>query len=45
LVARPIAVWQEHEGEIPLRLPQDRMRFSMLVKVSRCGDLRRSTLS
>ncbi|WP_318863129.1 Mu transposase C-terminal domain-containing protein [Sinorhizobium meliloti] len=23
----PIAVWKEHEGEIPLRLPQDRMRF------------------
>ncbi|WP_287203496.1 Mu transposase C-terminal domain-containing protein [Mesorhizobium sp.] len=23
----PIAVWQEHEGEIPLRLPQDRLRF------------------
>ncbi|MDX0855185.1 DDE-type integrase/transposase/recombinase [Sinorhizobium medicae] len=23
----PIAVWREHEGEIPLRLPQDRMRF------------------
>ena len=23
----PIAVWREHEGEIPLRLPQDRHRF------------------
>lgn len=23
----PIAVWREHEGAIPLRLPQDRMRF------------------
>lgn len=23
----PIAVWREHEGEIPPRLPQDRMRF------------------
>ncbi|MDW9925085.1 DDE-type integrase/transposase/recombinase [Sinorhizobium meliloti] len=23
----PIALWREHEGEIPLRLPQDRMRF------------------
>ena len=23
----PIAVWREHEGDIPLRLPQDRMRF------------------
>lgn len=23
----PIAVWREDEGEIPLRLPQDRMRF------------------
>ena len=23
----PIAVWREYEGEIPLRLPQDRMRF------------------
>ncbi len=23
----PIAVWREHEGEIPLRLPQDRMQF------------------
>jgi putative transposase len=23
----PIAVWKEHEGQIPLRLPQDRMRF------------------
>ncbi|ANN61889.1 transposase (plasmid) [Mesorhizobium loti NZP2037] len=23
----PIAVWREHEGEIPLRLPQDRLRF------------------
>ncbi|WP_244564800.1 hypothetical protein [Rhizobium sullae] len=23
----PIAVWREHEGKIPLRLPQDRMRF------------------
>jgi putative transposase len=23
----PIAVWREHEGEIPLRLPQNRMRF------------------
>ncbi|MER8479734.1 DDE-type integrase/transposase/recombinase [Mesorhizobium sp. M0142] len=23
----PIAVWRDHEGEIPLRLPQDRMRF------------------
>jgi len=23
----PIAIWREHEGEIPLRLPQDRMRF------------------
>jgi putative transposase len=23
----PIAVWREHEGVIPLRLPQDRMRF------------------
>jgi putative transposase len=23
----PIAVWREHEGEIPLRLPPDRMRF------------------
>ena len=23
----PIAVWREHEGTIPLRLPQDRMRF------------------
>ena len=23
----PIAVWKEHENEIPLRLPQDRMRF------------------
>ena len=23
----PLAVWREHEGEIPLRLPQDRMRF------------------
>lgn len=23
----PIAVWREHEGEIPLRLPQDRFRF------------------
>jgi putative transposase len=23
----PIAVWREHEDEIPLRLPQDRMRF------------------
>jgi putative transposase len=23
----PIAVWREREGDIPLRLPQDRMRF------------------
>jgi putative transposase len=23
----PLAVWREHEGEIPLRLPHDRMRF------------------
>ncbi|RWI57044.1 MAG: transposase [Mesorhizobium sp.] len=23
----PIAVWREHEGEIPLRLPQDRFHF------------------
>ncbi|MBD8892614.1 Mu transposase C-terminal domain-containing protein [Roseibium litorale] len=23
----PNAVWREHEGEIPLRLPQDRLRF------------------
>lgn len=23
----PIAIWREHEGEIPLRLPQDRLRF------------------
>ncbi|PJR08450.1 transposase [Sinorhizobium meliloti] len=23
----PVAVWREHEGEIPLRLPEDRMRF------------------
>jgi putative transposase len=23
----PIAVWKEHEGATPLRLPQDRMRF------------------
>lgn len=23
----PIAVWREHEGSTPLRLPQDRMRF------------------
>ncbi|CAN7681990.1 DDE-type integrase/transposase/recombinase [Rhizobium sp. LjRoot30] len=23
----PIAVWREHEGDIPLRLPQDRLRF------------------
>ncbi|WP_339472701.1 Mu transposase C-terminal domain-containing protein, partial [Pseudomonas sp. EL_65y_Pfl1_R83] len=23
----PIAVWRDHEGEIPLRLPQDRRRF------------------
>ena len=23
----PIAVWREHEGETPLRLPQDRLRF------------------
>lgn len=23
----PIAVWRDHEDEIPLRLPQDRMRF------------------
>lgn len=23
----PIAVWRAHEGEIPLRLPQDRLRF------------------
>ena len=23
----PIAVWREHEGEIPLRLPKDRLRF------------------
>ncbi len=23
----PVAVWREHEGQIPLRLPQDRMRF------------------
>jgi putative transposase len=23
----PIAVWREHEDQIPLRLPQDRMRF------------------
>ena len=23
----PIAVWREHEGTIPLRLPQDRMHF------------------
>lgn len=23
----PLAAWREHEGEIPLRLPQDRMRF------------------
>jgi putative transposase len=23
----PLAVWREREGEIPLRLPQDRMRF------------------
>jgi putative transposase len=23
----PVAVWREHENEIPLRLPQDRMRF------------------
>ncbi|WP_246710304.1 Mu transposase C-terminal domain-containing protein [Martelella soudanensis] len=23
----PIAVWRKHEGEIPLRLPQDRLRF------------------
>ncbi|MFC5386463.1 Mu transposase C-terminal domain-containing protein [Aquamicrobium segne] len=23
----PIAVWREHEGEIPLRLPKDRRRF------------------
>ncbi len=23
----PIAVWRDREGEIPLRLPQDRMRF------------------
>lgn len=23
----PLAVWRDHEGEIPLRLPQDRMRF------------------
>lgn len=27
LARPPIAVWREHEGEIPLRLPQDRMRF------------------
>jgi putative transposase len=24
---RPIAVWREDEGEIPLRLPHERMRF------------------
>lgn len=23
----PLAVWREHEGEIPLRLPQDRLQF------------------
>jgi len=23
----PIALWKDHEGEIPLRMPQDRMRF------------------
>lgn len=23
----PLAVWREHEGEIPLRLPEDRLRF------------------
>jgi len=23
----PVAVWRDNEGEIPLRLPQDRMRF------------------
>ena len=25
----PIAVWRDHEGEIPLRLPEDRRRFWM----------------
>lgn len=23
----PLAVWRDHEGEIPLRLPEDRLRF------------------
>lgn len=23
----PLAVWRDHEGEVPLRLPQDRIRF------------------
>src|SRR5207245_860203 len=23
----PISVWREHEGKIPLRMPQDRLRF------------------
>ncbi|WP_292615667.1 hypothetical protein [Mesorhizobium sp.] len=23
----PISIWRDHEGEIPLRLPQDRIRF------------------
>ena len=23
----PLAVWQEHEGDIPLRLPEDRLQF------------------
>jgi putative transposase len=38
----PVAVWREHENEIPLRLPQDRMRFWPAGKwsVSSCGDPR-----
>ena len=27
LARPPLAVWREHEGRVPLRLPQDRMRF------------------
>ncbi|WEJ17555.1 hypothetical protein [Sinorhizobium prairiense] len=38
----PVAVWREHENEIPLRLPQDRMRFwpAGTWSVSSCGDPR-----
>jgi putative transposase len=31
----PIAVWNEHEGETPLRMPQDRLQFLGLVPARR----------